>query len=314
MEIVDGQLHEPAPWREWGEHDIQTRRSVLTEALLAGMDAIGVDAVLLFPVEDEAWAQELARREPARFAWVPMVTGGDPAELGWDTGDEESGLGRDAIRPDAVDIEARIETVRSRPGVVALRIVPAGWPGEVERLKEGGYERTFTACERQAIPVFLMVTGHLDLVAPIAERYGDLTLIIDHVGLPQPPAEAPDTPPFKKLPELLALARYPNVAVKLCGVPGLSMEQYPFNDVWPAVRELVDAFGANRLLWASDIGRFRGRVGWHVRVPGTEAHYPGQHTYAESLSFYRDTTLLSQEEKKLILGGTLRELLDWRGA
>jgi hypothetical protein len=57
-------------------------------------------------------------------------------------------------------------------------------------------------------------------------------------------------------------------------MPGLADEPYPFHDVWAPVRELVDAFGADRLLWASDIGRFRGRVGWHVRVPGTETHYP----------------------------------------
>jgi predicted TIM-barrel fold metal-dependent hydrolase len=300
VEIVDAQLHEPAPWLAWSTSDVGTRRDVLTETLMTSMDAVGVDAAVLFPVEDPAWAQERAGREPHRFAWVPMLTGGDP-----------TGHGRDAIKPDAPDLEEQIERAWARPGVVAIRIVPAVWPQEVARAKAGGYERAFAACEKQGIPVFLMVTGQLDLVATIAAAHPDLTLIVDHLGVPQPPAETPDTPPFQKLPELLALARYDNVAVKLCGVQALSEGAYPFEDVWPQVRELVAAFGADRLLWASDIGRFRGRVGWHVRVPGTERHYPGKHTYAESLSFYRDTQLLEPQEQELILGGTVRQLLRW---
>ena len=51
--------------------------------------------------------------------------------------------------------------------------------------------------------------------------------------------ETLDTPPFKALPELLALARHPNVAVKLCGAQALSREAFPFSDVWPRVREFV---------------------------------------------------------------------------
>jgi L-fuconolactonase len=302
MEVVDGQLHNPAPWLEWADHETPTRRSVLTETLLAAIDAVGVEAVLLFPVEDEAWAEELADREPARFAWVPMLTGGDMAVFG---------LGSHTIKPDAPDVEAQIEATRSRPGVLALRIVTFGWPDEVQRMKAGGYERALAACEQQRIPVFLMVTAHLDLVPPIAEAHPDLTLIIDHLGLPQFPPEEPDAPPFKQLPEVLALARYPNVAVKLCGMPGLSAEPYPFMDVWPQARQFVDAFGADRLLWASDIGRFRGRVGWNMRVPGTENQYPGKHTYAESLGLYRNTELLSAHERELILGGTVRQLLSW---
>src|SRR5207249_3051312 len=160
------------------------------------------------------------RREPHRFAWVPMLTGGDP-----------TGHGRHAIKPDAPDLEDRIRQARSRPGVVAIRIVPAVWPEEVERTKAGGYERAFAAGEEQGIAVFRMVSGHLDLVPAIAERHPDLRLIVDHVGLPQPPAETPDTPPFKRLPELLALAGYGNVAVKLCGMQALSHDAYPFRDV-----------------------------------------------------------------------------------
>jgi predicted TIM-barrel fold metal-dependent hydrolase len=267
------------------------------------MDAVGVEAAILFPIEDYGWAEEMCAREPHRFARVPMLIGGGRMPAG-----------PHLIDVDAPDLEGRIATESARAGVVAIRVGLAFWPEEVARATSGGYERAFVACERLNVPVFLYATRHLDLVGPIAERHQDLTLVIDHIGLPQPPLETLDTQQFKALPELLALARHPNVAVKLCGAQSLSREAFPFRDVWPHVRELIAAFGPERLLWASDIGRFRGRIGWQTRWPRGEADYSGKHTYAESVSLYRDTGLLSDEEKHLILGGSARRLLNWRAA
>jgi predicted TIM-barrel fold metal-dependent hydrolase len=296
MEVVDGQLHELAPWLDWDGSDAGTKRNVLTEVMLAAIDAVGVDAAVLFPIEDQQWAEEVSSREPSRFAWVPMLTGG---------------RGRGAIEPDASDLEQQLETTRSRPGVAAIRIAPCSSPAELERFDAGGYDRAFAACEHQQIPVYLPIWGHLELGPRIAASYPELNLILDHVGLRQPPAETPDDPPFQALPDVLALAQYPNVSVKLCGIQALSKEEFPYRDVWPRVRELIDAFGAERLHWASDISRFEGRVGFGVRLPGTEEHYAGKHTYAESLSFYRDTELLSETERELILGASVRRILGW---
>jgi hypothetical protein len=65
-------------------------------------------------------------------------------------------------------------------------------------------------------------------------------------------------------------------------------------------------------MWASDIGRFYGRIGLHTMVvPGTEGHYPGKHTYAESMNFIRYCDDLSDQEKEAILGGSLTRLLGW---
>src|SRR5262249_6555085 len=141
----------------------------------------------------------------------------------------------------------------------------------------------------------------------------DLTLIIDHVGLRQPPLDEPDSPPFKSLPDLLALARFPNVAVKLCGLPSLSSEPFPFRDVVPHLRSIVDAFGAERVLWASDITRFAGRIGlsrWEL--PEATGEYRGKHTYDQSVNFIRCCSELTEDEKEAILGGTAHRLLHWR--
>ncbi len=57
------------------------------------------------------------------------------------------------------------------------------------------------------------------------------------------------------MPELLALARLPNVAVKATGVPGYSAEAYPFPAMQDYVRQVFDAFGPDRMFWGSDISK-----------------------------------------------------------
>jgi hypothetical protein len=52
--------------------DEETRREVASEALFQMMDAVGGDAVVLQPSEDDEWAEQLSRESPSRFAKVPI--------------------------------------------------------------------------------------------------------------------------------------------------------------------------------------------------------------------------------------------------
>jgi hypothetical protein len=153
--------------------------------------------------------------------------------------------------------------------------------------------------------------GNLAAPDEVAGRYPDLTLVVDHFGMLQPPATERDSPPFRTLPELLALARHPNVAVKFCGAPALSQQAYPYADVWPELEQVLEAFGPDRLLWASDISRFWGRIGFDTRIPNGEEEYDGKHTYGEALHYLRDTDRLSRSDKEWLLGGTVQKLLGW---
>ena len=110
-----------------------------------------------------------------------------------------------------------------------------------------------------------------------------------------------DPDPFEKWPALLGLAPFPNVAVKFCGAQLLSSEPYPHRDVWPRLHEVLDAFGVDRLMWASDFTRLR------MVPPGD----PWRGTYAEALGFVRDSGELSDDELEALLGGTARRLLSW---
>jgi L-fuconolactonase len=182
----------------------------------------------------------------------------------------------------------------------------------VRRLEAGIWDPLLAACEKHRVPVFLFITGWLPQATRIAERFPDLTLIIDHLGLRQPPLDTPEQPPFKSLPDLLGLARFPNVFVKLCGLPALSAQPYPYADVAPQLRAICDAFGAERLMWASDTSRFFGRIGiGRFQNPVTLGDYPGKHRYADSFHFIRDSDVLTATEKEAILGGTVRRVLGW---
>ena len=278
MQVIDGQVHDPSPWIDWTFGD-ESRRVLVCELTLAAMDAVGVAAAVIAPRHDPTFGELAVSLYPDRFARVVMV---------------------DAAAPDLDDVVARTITT---PGVVGLRTVVADYAGDrgATDLREGKFDRLFAAAERRRAPLFLLGPGFPGDLARAAEAHPGLPMIVDHFGLRQYPPLSMDTDPWEKLPGLLALAPFPNVHVKFCGPQLLSAEPYPHADVWPRLHEVVDAFGAGRLLWASDFTRLR-------MVPAGE---PWKSSYAEALFLVRDTTELSAQQKELILGGTLRRLLAW---
>ena len=94
----------------------------------------------------------------------------------------------------------------------------------------------------------VQVTGdQLPALAPLLLRSG-VRILVDHCGRPDP-AEGLDQPGFR---ELLRLGRETSAVVKLSGLVKFSHRPPPHEDTWPFVRALVDAFGPERCVWASD--------------------------------------------------------------
>jgi predicted TIM-barrel fold metal-dependent hydrolase len=75
-----------------------------------------------------------------------------------------------------------------------------------------------------------------------------IRVLIDHCGRPTPKAGL-QQPGFQAL---LRLASTKRISVKLSGYSKFSTLPYPFEDTWPFVRALADAFTLERCLWASD--------------------------------------------------------------
>jgi predicted TIM-barrel fold metal-dependent hydrolase len=177
--------------------------------------------------------------------------------------------------------------------VVGVRLLTMTEPDRV-RFREGGFDPVLTAAQANDLPLFIYPTGTLPLVAEAARRFADLQIVVDHLGLAQRPFAPLHRDLFERLPELLALAPHPNVAVKLSGVPALSWDAFPFSGVWPHVRRVLDAFGTERVMWGSDCTRVEGIA-----------------TYPEGLRWLTDSGELGADDLAQVLAGTLRRVLGW---
>jgi predicted TIM-barrel fold metal-dependent hydrolase len=220
------------PWPPGRAHQAQKPYPVTKDMLLGEMDAAGVHRVVLVPPSWEGdrndLALEAARLHPDRFAV----------------------MGRLALeRPES---RALVADWRKQPGMLGMRFT---FHTDVYRpwLTDGTADWLWAAAERAGIPLMVLVPGSLDALDRIAARHPELRLTIDHVGLNAAGARGPAA--FGDLPRVCALARHANVAVKASGMPSLSAETYPFRDLHPYIRQLVDAYGPRRVFWGTDLTR-----------------------------------------------------------
>jgi L-fuconolactonase len=296
MEIVDGQLHANQIGPNWQETDL---RATL-DATVVAMDAVGVHAAVLdeFTGLDDtfhmlpgrchdsgAWRPErpfpqlAAATYPARFAWLTRVDPEDP------------------------DLKAIVAGLRSQPGCAGIR-VHAGFDGGVWRdphFLDGGYTGLFAACEEHQVPVFIMITPRLDTLEPYLKRFPGLPFIIDHIGISWPGADASPSERYARLDPVRALAQHGNAYLKWSHVERLAADPYPYPDLMPHFRKVVDAYGPERVLWASD----------HTQAV-KQGLSPHPAPYSHSLHYLRDSEEFSAAEKEWLLGRTIRTVLGWQ--
>jgi predicted TIM-barrel fold metal-dependent hydrolase len=229
MLIVDAQVHIWSQGTPTGFH--RKLPSYSADDLLKEMDTAGVNAAVLHPPgwdpDGNALAIEAARRHPDRLAI-----------LGW-------------FQVDRPENRGVVERWKSQPGMLGFRFAFLG-AGQENWIKDGSIDWLWPAAERAGLPIALLAANFLPLVGRIAERHPRLRLLVDHMARPR---GAKDEAGFANLPELLALARHPNVAVKASGAPSNSSEAYPYRNIQPYLRQIFDAFGPTRMFWGTDITR-----------------------------------------------------------
>lgn len=154
--------------------------------------------------------------------------------------------------------------------------------------------RVLGAAAQHSLPVNLACTGRLEQARQLAARNPNTRLVIDHLGLPQPHEPPPPAEPFVDLPKLLALAAHDNIAVKISGACTLSHELFPYKDLWDPLGRIFDAFGFDRCMWGTDWTRAVGLL-----------------TYEQGVEAFRVTDRLSDSERILLMGETLRRVYNW---
>lgn len=267
MRVTDAQVH------IWTQHQEERPERMgpnfPLERLQQEMAGAGVDRVVLVPsrkltpddaVAGNAYPLEAARRFPERFAVMGLIDLGRPGT------------------------PAELDATLAEPGMKGLRII-------LKREKEEDMQWVAGQAVRRGFPIAILVNrGTLPPLLPVLERNPDLSLVIDHAGLP---ALGPD--PFADLDQMLALAKYPNVVVKVSALTRWSKEPYPFRDVHGHIRRIYDAFGPQRMAWGSD---FTWEVG---RIP-----------YRECVDLFRESCdFLSASDREWILDKTMSRVLQW---
>jgi predicted TIM-barrel fold metal-dependent hydrolase len=232
MKIVDAQVH---IWSGGKPGNLRHRQipAFTKDDLLKEMAVAGVDAAVIHPPTSwdpnaNALAIEAARAHPDRFS----ILGNFPLD-----------------RPESRGL---IDGWKKQPGMLGLRFTflqehMKSWP------TDGTIDWLWPAAERAGLPVALLAANFLSKVGEVAERYPRLKLIIDHLGR-RSPAETGEGA-WDNLPQMLVLAKHPNVAIKATGAPSYSAQAYPFRDIHDKLKRIFDAFGPARMFWGTDITR-----------------------------------------------------------
>ncbi len=272
MQIVDSQIHIWEDARMSPQH-----RQIPTYSMddaLKEMGEAGVDAAVIHPPSTlgekvNELAVEAVRRYPGKFCILGHF---------------------DLQSPDR---EAIVKNWRQRPGMLGFRFT-FNQPHQQSWWNDGSLDWFWAACERKKLPVGLLAGGHMAGFAKIAERYPGLKLHIDHMGRHGGGAAAKDDAAFADLGEMLAVAKYPNVALKLSGAPSYSSEPYPYRNIHKYIRQMFDAFGPQRCFWGTDI----------TRMPCS---------YRQCVTmFTEELPWLQGRDKELVMGQAVCDWLGWR--
>jgi len=272
MQIVDSQIHLWENARMSPQH-----RQIPTYSMddaLQEMVAAGVDAAVLHPPSTlgeavNVLAVDAARQHPDKFCILGNF---------------------DLQSPDRLDI---VKNWRQRPGMLGFRFTfnqlhqQSWWT-------DGSLDWFWAACEQEGLPIGLLAGGHMADLGTIAARHPGLKLHIDHYGRGGGGSAGTDDAVFANLGEMLALATYPNVAVKLSGAPSYSSHPYPYRNIHQYIRQIYDAFGPQRCFWGTDI----------TRMPCS---------YRQCVTmFTEELSWLQGRDKELVMGDAICDWLGWQ--
>lgn len=231
MIIVDAHTHIWSSNRRaypWGPHDqvpVSTDRTS-AEDLLDLFDRVGVaGGVCLQPRVygyDHAYLTSALQAYPDRLAGVCIVN---------------------PVRPSGPGELGRLV---QEHGYRGLRLNPMADPHPTWLDGPEGEPLWQQAAEQGVVVSVLINPDQLPRLLPVARRFPELPIVVDHLGLC-----TPQTPPDQAR-NLVRLAELPNVSVKVSALCTLSNEPYPYQDLHPLIETCYQSFGPERLVWGTD--------------------------------------------------------------
>lgn len=232
-----------------GVHELyDEERTAHVEDYLPIADQCGVEHSVLVSLDDhDEYIAYVLNRYPGRFSAVAVM-------------DVEADDPRD-------DLLRRLEMLP----LVGFRVwtlganesleIPQSYLQLLEVMQERGIAAWFYSDELQQ-----------RALASVVERFPDLTIMLNHLGFCQSGFECDEwgrpristTIPPDSFSTVQQLAQHENVAVMFSGQYAFSKGDYPYPDLQETGQMLLEAFGPERLVWASDWP-------WISEVPGYRA-------------------------------------------
>jgi predicted TIM-barrel fold metal-dependent hydrolase len=228
----------------------------------------GVSRIVLIQMSfykyDNSYMLDMMRQHPGVFGGVAII-------------DEQ-----------AADVRGRMQSLAGQ-GVRGFRLYAnkkntAAWATSVgmKEMWRNGAELGMAMC-------CLADPDALPDIAQMCAAFPETPVVIDHfarIGM----RGAVDQ---RQLDQLLALAKFPRTHVKTSAFYALGKKAAPYTDLGPMIRQLRDAYGAERLMWATD-----------CPYQATEGH-----TYADSIALIRDRLdFLTPTDKQWMLRGTAEKV------
>jgi predicted TIM-barrel fold metal-dependent hydrolase len=200
--------------------------SFTPEELFAHSRPCGVDRIVLIQMSyyrfDNSYMLDMMERNKGVFGGVAIVNAGAPG------------------------VKTRMRELKKR-GVRGFRIYPEGNPGTwldspgMSSMWQCGAEEGLAMCP-------LVNPDALPAIARMCARFPETPVVIDHfarIGVGGTIADA-------EVKQLCGLARHSKTHVKVSAFYALGTKQYPYTDLLPMTRRLIDAYGPQRLMWATD--------------------------------------------------------------
>jgi predicted TIM-barrel fold metal-dependent hydrolase len=196
--------------------------------------------------------------------------------------------------PGRMVVVGMIDDTRPKPDVAMRELLPKRVRGiritpriRGDRWLEGEGMDAMWKCGAETGQAMCCLIDAKDLpgVDAMCQRHPETPVVIDHfarIGVDGTVRDA-------DVAALAGLAKHKRVSVKLSAYYALGKKQPPYEDLAPMIRQLLDAFGPERCMWASD----------------SPYQIQGDNSYAASVALIRDRLdFLSAGDKQHLLTKT----------
>ena len=314
-------------------HDpIPTRREVLITGLIAGPVALGAMMNPTADAADKPlpWIDAHSHIWPPEVDKFPLAPGKTKKDLDPPSFTDvelmaiarPEGVGRvvliqhsiyhlfdnsyliDAVRrhPKLFRVQGMVDDHQPNPGAAMKKLLPQGVTGfritPFIRKKEdqakwletpGMVEMWKTGAETKQAMCLLINPDDLPATDAMCAQHADTPVVIDHFARVGADGEMRDA----DIKALCRLARHKHTYIKISAFYALGKKKPPHDELIPMIRRLLESFGPERLMWASD----------------APYQIQGANNYQASISLVRDRMdFLSKPDREWLLAKTAEKV------